>query len=312
MLKAPRVQNSKKCGWCRGCQTVENDFFCFCRSAWLRRLKLNLSVPAAYVHCVRLQNSVKPHRRSIPRVRGRRCVQDIQEHRRLGTRLHDPQGYFAAASRSARTFHRLAHGLRGKASQTFVLVSHDGFEAGGHRTIGLTVAPLRVLSRLRRPLAQKWENDHDAVYFWGCQGKACDRSAWVHSIMVAAAKGRQQSGGLVALDLAQLYEHVGQDHLWEDGHKTSFPTATAGMLVRFIQRQAFPGNRRGRANDRTPRNTTRGSRHRERRRTSTNNTATARNRESRLSQRWNNNVSKRHNTPRKPLRELAAARQACA
>ena len=57
--------------------------------------------------------------------------------------------------------------------------------SGGHRTIGLTVAPLRVLSRLRRPLAQQWENEHDAPYFWGCQGKACDRAAWAHSIMVA-------------------------------------------------------------------------------------------------------------------------------
>ena len=91
------------------------------------------------------------------------------------------------------------------------------------RTIGLTVAPLRVLSRLRRPLAQKWENEHDAAYFWGCQGKACDRAAWAHSILVAAAKGRQQSAASLLLDLAKFYEHVGHDHLWEEGIKTGFP-----------------------------------------------------------------------------------------
>ena len=34
--------------------------------------------------------------------------------------------------------------------------------SGGHRTTGLTVSPLRALSRLRRPLAQQWEKDHDA------------------------------------------------------------------------------------------------------------------------------------------------------
>ena len=96
--------------------------------------------------------------------------------------------------------------------------------SGGHRTIGLTVAPLRVLSRLRRPLAQQWENEHDAPYFWGCQGKACDRAAWAHSIMVAAAKGRQQSAASLLLDLAKFYEHVGHDHLWEEGRKTRFPT----------------------------------------------------------------------------------------
>ena len=95
--------------------------------------------------------------------------------------------------------------------------------SGGHRTIGLTVAPLRVLSRLRRPLAQQWENEHDAPYFWGCQGKASDRAAWAHS-MVAAAKGRQQSAASLLLDLAKFYEHVGHDHLWEEGRKTSFPT----------------------------------------------------------------------------------------
>ena len=95
---------------------------------------------------------------------------------------------------------------------------------GGHRTIGLTVAPLRVLSRLRRPLAQQWENEHDAPYFWGCQGKACDRAAWAHSIVVAAAKGRQQSAASLLLDLAKFYEHVGHDHLWEEGRKTRFST----------------------------------------------------------------------------------------
>ena len=96
--------------------------------------------------------------------------------------------------------------------------------SGGHRTIGLTVAPLRVLSRLRKPLAQQWENEHDAPYFWGCQGKACDRAAWAHSIMVAAAKGWQQSAASLLLDLAKFYEHVGHDHLWEEGRKTRFPT----------------------------------------------------------------------------------------
>ena len=58
--------------------------------------------------------------------KGRRCGQDIQEHRWTGSRLHQPQGNLAAASRTASTFHRSAHGLRGKAGQTFVLVSHDG------------------------------------------------------------------------------------------------------------------------------------------------------------------------------------------
>ena len=67
-----------------------------------------------------------------------------------------------------------------------------------------------MLSRLWRPLAQKWENEHDAAYFWGCQGKACDRGAWAHSILAAAAK---QSAASLFLDLAKFYEQIGHDHL---------------------------------------------------------------------------------------------------
>ena len=42
-------------------------------------------------------------------------------------------------------------------------------------------------------------------------------------IMVAAAKGRQQSAASLFLDLAKFHEHVGHDHLWEEGDKTSLP-----------------------------------------------------------------------------------------
>ena len=41
---------------------------------------------------------------------------------------------------------------------------------------------------------------------------------------MAAAKGRQQSAASLLLDLAKFYEHVGHDHLWEEGQKTRFPT----------------------------------------------------------------------------------------
>ena len=110
----------------------------------------------------------------------------------------------------------------------------------GRRTIGLTVSPLRVLSRLRRPLAQKLENDHDADYFCGCQGKACDRVAWAHSVMVT---GRQQSSASLLLDLTKFYEHVGHDHLWEEGTQNTVPKAAADLLVHFVRRLAVPRSR---------------------------------------------------------------------
>ena len=132
-------------------------------------------------------------------------MQDIQDQRWTGSRLHQPQGNFAVACRIASSIYRPAHGFRGKLvkpscwSHMMVLRPKP---SGGHRTIGLTVAPLRVLSRQRRPLAQKWKTDPDAACFWGCQGEACDRAAWAHSIMVAAAKGGSNRRLPCLLDLA--------------------------------------------------------------------------------------------------------------
>ena len=54
-------------------------------------------------------------------------------------------------------------------------------------------------------------------------GQGVRPSCLAHSMMVAAAKGRQQSAASLLLDLAKSYEHVGHDHLWEEGRKTSFP-----------------------------------------------------------------------------------------
>ena len=154
-------------------------------------------------------------------------MQDIQAHRWTGSRLHPPMAILHLPVELRVRVIDLPTAFEAKLvkplSWSHMMVLRPK-PSGGHRTNGLSVAPLRVLSRLRRPLAQKWENDHGAAYFWGCQGRACGRAAWAHSIMVAAAKGRQQSAASLLLDLAKFYEHVGHDHLWEEGRKTSFPT----------------------------------------------------------------------------------------
>ena len=99
-----------------------------------------------------------------------------------GTRLHQPHGYFAAASRNCKCDSSICS-WHSRQSWSSPCAGHTWWcrgpsRQGGHRTIGLTVTPLRVLSWLRSAsLAQKWENDHDAAYFWGCQGKVCDRTA---------------------------------------------------------------------------------------------------------------------------------------
>ena len=70
--------------------------------------------------------------------------------------------------------------------------------SGDHRTIGLTVAPLRVLSRFRRLLAQKLENDHDAACFWGCQGKGVRSHGLGALDHFGGSKGAPAVGGFAA------------------------------------------------------------------------------------------------------------------
>ena len=104
----------------------------------------------------------------------------------------------AAPLGTAHEVHRFAHGLRGQVGQTPVLGTHDGI-SGGHRTIGLTVSPLRVLSRLRRPLAQEW----------GCRGKACDRNG-------GGSKRAPAGGGFVVVGPGQVLRT-------REGDKTRIP-----------------------------------------------------------------------------------------
>ena len=50
-------------------------------------------------------------------------------------------------------------------------------DGSGHRTIGLTVSPLRVWSRLRSCYARKWEDENPCEAFWGAAGRPCERAA---------------------------------------------------------------------------------------------------------------------------------------
>ena len=65
---------------------------------------------------------------------------------------------------------------------------------------------------MRWPLEQTRIVHHDADDFCGCNGKACDRAAWAHSLLVSAAKGRDPAGASLLLDWATVHENVGHDH----------------------------------------------------------------------------------------------------
>ena len=155
--------------------------------------------------------------------RGRQCVQDIQAHRRFGSRLHQPQGNFAAASRFASAFHRPAHGVRGKVGQTFDLVSHDGVEAQAirrsshNRPHGGSAAGLVAASKAAG--AAVGERARCAL-FLGLSRQSvrpCRLGALHHG---GGSKGAAAIGGFLVTRSSQVLRHVGHDHHW----KTRFPT----------------------------------------------------------------------------------------
>ena len=58
---------------------------------------------------------------------------------------------------------------------------------GGFRPIAQMVSLLRVWSKLRHDIAAAWEKQHAAPFFWGVEGKACDRAGWEHNLYEEAA-----------------------------------------------------------------------------------------------------------------------------
>eukprot|EP00972_Heterocapsa_arctica_P077424 11419866-Heterocapsa_arctica.AAC.1 len=56
-------------------------------------------------------------------------------------------------------------------------------DGDGLRPIGLTVALLRIWSRIRSSISRKWEKENDEEFFWGGTGKPCDRAGWVHNLL---------------------------------------------------------------------------------------------------------------------------------
>jgi hypothetical protein len=80
--------------------------------------------------------------------------------------------------------------------------------SGGDRTIGLSVAPLRIWSKMRRPLAAAWEASHNDDFFHGSEGRPCEKAAWSLSVHAGAAQVLGGAGAAFFLDLEKFYELV--------------------------------------------------------------------------------------------------------
>ena len=115
--------------------------------------------------------------------------------------------------------------------------------SGGHHTVGLIVAPLRVLSRLRRPLAQKWgERPRCGLLLGAAKAKRATVPPW-HT----RSWWRQRRGGssrrLFATGLGKILRARRARPPLGRRSETQFSNTTFGLLVRFIRRLAFSRGR---------------------------------------------------------------------
>ena len=76
------------------------------------------------------------------------------------------------------------------------------------RPIGLTVAALRVWSRLRHPLSESWERDNDHPFFWGAAGKPCDMAGWTHNVVQEAALAMELEVATLSGDITKIYSGI--------------------------------------------------------------------------------------------------------
>ena len=139
--------------------------------------------------------------------RGRRCVQDTQEHCWLGTRLYQPQGNFAAASRTASALHLFAHGLRGQVGQALVLGTHDGFEAQAIRGASHTrshACPVTSAVSLRQGTGATVGKRARRSLFLGLPGQGVQSRCLGTLDHGGGSQGAAAVGGFVASGFGQI------------------------------------------------------------------------------------------------------------
>ena len=217
-----------------------------CRPGWIRAEPMPSSWPTRRIWRALAKTLTR---------RGRQCVQDIQAHRRTGSRLHQPQGNFAAASRIASTLHRPAHGVRGRACQTVELVSlvrfvrrlavsrgrqvrHFSFWAFGTILAGCsgatTAAKLMLASLLeavatRLPTYRLWNVVDD---IWGHVAGTPQDGASPHSRSGQALGGRPPGTRSAALQ-----GQVQSPHRWFGQAQACPFAAVGGTRDRRVRRQ---------------------------------------------------------------------------
>ena len=99
------------------------------------------------------------------------------------------------------------------------------------RPIGVFAGIYRCWARARRPVAEKWEREHDRPFFAAKEGNSALNTVWDQAFRAERAVAQGKSAAAVLLDLRAFYEHFDHDLLGERAADTNFPRKVARLAL---------------------------------------------------------------------------------
>ena len=93
---------------------------------------------------------------------------------------------------------------------------------GGRRPIGLFPSLVRLWMRIRLPVAQAWQRDHERPYFYAGPAKGADVAAWKQAARAELSSTLPLDYAIVLLDLVKAFERVPHDWLVRQAHRHGY------------------------------------------------------------------------------------------
>ena len=93
---------------------------------------------------------------------------------------------------------------------------------GGFRPIGIFPMMYRLYGRIRLPIVQAWELEHDLDAFSCGPGKAAADTVWRQSIEAETAVALNGAAAAALLDMEKFYEMFNRTKLWLRGRQLGF------------------------------------------------------------------------------------------
>ncbi len=106
-----------------------------------------------------------------------------------------------------------------------------GKARGGHRAIASFTSFYRLWARVRRPVAQKWEDANDRPYFAAGKGRAPCDVVWRQAARAEASIGEGCEAGALLWDMASFFENISRTKLRRRLVAAGFPLAIARLAL---------------------------------------------------------------------------------